>query len=270
MKGWALLWDCGRMAFEELPTVRDLLREADRMLVAEYVAYRASGAAFAVRAGVAGGVTDAVAKAAADAVDEMRTIGPRPSPSASIVLPCRCFYVEGLTGSIGCQIRALRASVSPTRRSGGGEWSAGVDGASDRPLVVEPYRAADWGDVLAYRAWLEAGMSRKERYLFLADLVATMTTFGWTRGAARAGAAAHEAAVRASDARIRAPGTRRAFTWGVGSAAGVASPERAHRRLQEERAEDLQHWARASLVRLRDAVSSSEGGERRPTGRPPR
>ena len=166
------VWNIEVSAWEDLPTVSDLMRAADKKLLAREVVgmYVADGRKPSKKR------LKRARKSMRRVIKEMRDIAPNKSDEWILTPKHACnvtndFMPKGYFAD-ACALRrgdldelAQRESVTECKR---GE----LNGYS--------YMHERWADVLGYRVWLVGEWSCRERYLFLADILWEMTFWGET------------------------------------------------------------------------------------------
>lgn len=179
-------WDCDRLFFEDLPTVRDLIWNADwDILVKEVVAIEGEWREEAIRGALG---------------DMMKLEAREPSPKW-VFMPLDYYSTDSADeGLIQWHIDAalLRQRDLPAidELSGREKPQCDIGGcrkamARDSKRLGEKYpdlyswELEPWEKVLSFRAWMHGGYSRKERYQVIACIVSEMMRFGDTRDEAR-------------------------------------------------------------------------------------
>ena len=181
-------WECDRLFFEDLPTVRSLISHADLGILAREIAKMD-------RADPGEGEV-AVAR---ETLEEILAIDVRQPSQKWVFLPFDYYSAEGP----GCIKRDLDAAL--VRRRDFEMMKELADRESFCYSVEECRKAArrevkrlgnkypnlyswtltSWKKTLSYRVWMQGEYSRKERYQILASIVRDMTFFGTTWEEAR-------------------------------------------------------------------------------------
>lgn len=196
------IWDKEAIGWEDLPTVSDLLRAADKKLLAREVVE-----AYPPALGRLG--KKRLKRARAEirrTLKEMRGIEPVKS-GTWVLLPKHACNVTGDVVPKGYSVAACALTrenlEALAQRGSAAECKRGE-------LAGYSYLHARWADALGYRVWLGGEWSRRERYLFLADILREMTFWGMTQGEHDENAAADlreiEEAKSQIDAEIEAAG----------------------------------------------------------------
>ena len=177
------IWDVDDIAFDDVPTVQDVLRAADARLLSRLVVDRIARDRWGESA-CADRDMRALRRRVRKAVGEMASVDPKRSKKWC-VFPLRAFGADADTGvlsqemacvlvrrtDLGGAILALDA-VQPVASRG--EWrDVRRDSRRSRPKGPDTYSLAltRWRALFGYRMWMGGDFTRKERYEALADFV---------------------------------------------------------------------------------------------------
>ena len=175
-------WECDRLFFEDLPTVRDLIWNADWDILSREVSslYVSDG-------------TDDEAVEARAALEEMMELEVREPSEKLVFLPCEYYSVGGSPETIDRRIDAalvkrrdfkvieklsarekMLFSARECRELQKRETKRLGDGYPD----LYSWSLTPWEKTLSFRVWMHGDYSRKERYQALASIVREMLSFG--------------------------------------------------------------------------------------------
>lgn len=181
-------WECDRLFFEDLPTVRNLISHADLGILAREITE-----------------TDTIepsqdeVTAAGDMLEEIMTIDVREPSQKWVFLPFE-YYSIGEPGYIKRDLDAAllrRRDFEVMKELAGRESfcysvrecremaSREVERLGNRYPNLYSWTLTPWKKTLSYRVWMQGEYSRKERYQILACIVRDMTFFGSTWEEAR-------------------------------------------------------------------------------------
>ena len=181
-------WDCDRLFFEDLPTVRDLIFHADSDILAREIS----------KMEMTDPSEDEVA-AAGEMLKEILATDVREPSQKWIFLPFE-YYSADEPGFILRDLDAALVrrrdfkvikelaeresfcySVGECRKATGRE----VKRLGNKYPNLYSWTLTSWKKTLSYRVWMQGEYSRKERYQILAAIVRDMTFFGVTWKEAR-------------------------------------------------------------------------------------
>ena len=177
-------WECDRLFFEDLPTVRDLIWSADWDILSREVSnyYKSDG-------------TDDEAVKARAALEEMMNLETRPPSDEWLFLPMEYYQVSGAPEAIDRYIDAAlirrrdfkvieemssREKLLYTARDCRKSLKREAKRYGKKYPNLYGWASRSWAKTLSVRVWMQGDFSRKERYQVLGSIVREMMSLGDT------------------------------------------------------------------------------------------
>lgn len=187
--GHLRLWDTDAIGIGDVPTVQDVLLACDLGTLARVYAEEYGRSGYAE----GGGYPDRLRKTVAGALDEMCQLDVK-RDEGSVVLPLTRFDLDrnARGGSVLVSTCAELLKVDDLRLAGReaeaieGALRTDVVGADDGFEHIPGYAIGflPWEEALGALVWLGPGLTRRERFMVLADFVHELTFSGYEHGRA--------------------------------------------------------------------------------------